>query len=145
MTTQETKKSFFTYQSVSGTNNIKQAINAIYFLKPTQKGVYIKGGQVVNHDGSVKANVFVCDGGIKYVGDGSDFAVPADARVIDATDRLVIPGGIDPHTHFQFPFCGAVAVDDFYYGTRAAISGGTTTISKYSLAQITGLFCSSTS
>lgn len=50
--------------------------------------------------------------------------------MIDATGRLIIPGGIDPHTHFQFEFGGAVSVDDFYHGTRAAVAGGTTTISK---------------
>ena len=39
-----------------------------------------------------------------------------------------MPGGIDTHTHMQLPFMGAYAVDDFNIGTRAAISGGTTSI-----------------
>lgn len=71
------------------------------------------------------------DGKIKYVGPGADFVVPGGVRIIDAAGKLLIPGGIDPHTHFQLPFGGAVSVDDFYQGTKAAVAGGTTTISKY--------------
>ncbi|MCB1613646.1 MAG: dihydropyrimidinase, partial [Xanthomonadales bacterium] len=48
--------------------------------------------------------------------------------VIDAGGRLVMPGGIDPHTHMQLPFMGTVASDDFYTGTAAGLAGGTTSI-----------------
>ena len=49
-------------------------------------------------------------------------------RVIDARGRLVIPGGIDPHTHMELPVAGTVSRDTFESGTRAAAFGGTTTI-----------------
>ena len=54
--------------------------------------------------------------------------VPAGAEELDAGRALVMPGGIDPHTHMQLPFMGTVAVDDFYDGTCAGLAGGTTTI-----------------
>lgn len=57
--------------------------------------------------------------------------MPNGVRVVDASERLVIPGGVDPHTHMQMPFMGTVTKDDFHQGTRAAIAGGTTTISIY--------------
>ena len=54
--------------------------------------------------------------------------IPKEAEVVDASGNFVIPGGIDSHTHFQLPFMGTVASDDFYTGTRAALAGGTTMI-----------------
>uniref|UniRef100_U5ERH4 dihydropyrimidinase n=1 Tax=Corethrella appendiculata TaxID=1370023 RepID=U5ERH4_9DIPT len=102
-------------------------------LQSAQNRLYIKRGHVVNHDSMQQADVYIEDGVIKYVGSGADFVVPGGCRQIDATGKMIIPGGIDPHTHFQLEFGGAVSVDDFYRGTKAAVAGGTTTILDFVL------------
>ncbi len=93
----------------------------------------IRGGTVVSPTGRVQADVLI-DGervvALLAPGDtslGSNLA--ASARiVIDATDKYVIPGGVDGHTHMEMPFGGTQASDTFETGTRAAAWGGTTTI-----------------
>ncbi len=86
----------------------------------------IRGGTVVNADTSQRADV-LCEGGlIRAV--GADLPAPTGAEVVDAGGLLVMPGGIDPHTHMQLPFMGTVTMDDFYTGTAAGLAGGTTSI-----------------
>ncbi|EFN86757.1 Dihydropyrimidinase [Harpegnathos saltator] len=59
---------------------------------------------------------------------GRNLIIPGGTRIIDARGKYVMPGGIDPHTHFEFEFMDTKTVDDFYQGTKAAVAGGTTMI-----------------
>ena len=93
--------------------------------------VLIKGGKIVTAERSFIGDVLLENGKIAAV--GTDLPIPAGAQVHDATGRLVMPGGIDTHTHMQLPFMGTFAVDDYYTGTRAALSGGTTMIIDFVL------------
>ncbi|WP_449370596.1 dihydropyrimidinase [Thiomonas sp.] len=86
----------------------------------------IRGGTVVNADRSERADVLCREGHIVAV--GVDLGAEAGATVLDAGGQYVMPGGIDPHTHMQFPFMGTATMDDFYSGTAAALAGGTTMI-----------------
>uniref|UniRef100_A0A8B9J8H2 Dihydropyrimidinase n=1 Tax=Astyanax mexicanus TaxID=7994 RepID=A0A8B9J8H2_ASTMX len=95
--------------------------------------ILIKGGKVVNEECSERADVYVEDGIIQAV--GLDLETPAGTRVIDARGKLILPGGIDTHTHMELAFMGTVAVDDFYTGTKAAVAGGTTMILDFVIPQ----------
>jgi dihydropyrimidinase len=86
----------------------------------------IRGGTVVNHDWSRRADVLV-DGG-RVIAVEANLEPPAGSDVIDAGGCYVLPGGIDPHTHLEFSFMGTVTADDFEWGTKAALSGGTTMV-----------------
>lgn len=93
----------------------------------------MSGGTVVDVDGSRPASVRVTDQGrIDTVGD--NLVARTGEKVYDATGCLVVPGGVDAHTHLRLPV-GAVRVsDDFWTGTRAAAVGGTTTVIDYATA-----------
>ncbi|XP_068093924.1 dihydropyrimidinase isoform X2 [Hyperolius riggenbachi] len=95
--------------------------------------ILIRGGKIVNCDASRYADVYIEDGIIKDIGDNLQLNDIIDLKVIDATGKLVIPGGIDTHTHLQFPFMGTYSVDDFYIGTKAAVAGGTTMIIDFAI------------
>jgi len=92
--------------------------------------VLIKNGQVVTAVDNYFADVLIEDDKIAVI--GNKLSMEAD-RTIDAGNMLVIPGGIDPHTHMELPFGGTFASDDFKTGTIAAAHGGTTTIVDFAV------------
>lgn len=102
-------------------------------LQSSQNRLLIKNGRVVNDDGMEDADVYIEDGVIKQM--GRNLIIPGGTRTIDATGKLVMPGGVDPHTHFELEMMGAKTADDFYKGTRAAVAGGTTTVIDFVLPQ----------
>lgn len=101
-------------------------------LQSAQNRLIIKNGEVVNEDGTEQVDIYIEDCNIKQI--GKHLIIPGGTRVIDATGKLVLPGGIDCSVHLQTPTKPAddvaetMTIDNFYQGTKAAIAGGTTTI-----------------
>jgi dihydropyrimidinase len=90
----------------------------------------IRNGRIVTAVDDYKADILIEDERISVI--GAKLEMEAD-RVIEASGKLVIPGGIDPHTHMELPFGGTESSDDFLTGTRAAAYGGTTTIIDFAV------------
>src|SRR5947208_14907525 len=90
----------------------------------------IRNGRAVTAVDDYKADILIDGETVSTIGAKLD--IEAD-RVIDADGRLVIPGGIDPHTHMELPFGGTESSDDFRTGTIAAAHGGTTTIIDFAV------------
>jgi dihydropyrimidinase len=100
--------------------------------------ILISGGTVVTAAGTMPADVLVEGEKIAAVVARDDSPErlrpgPAADRVIDATGKYVLPGGIDAHTHMEMPFGGTSSSDTFETGTRAAAWGGTTTIIDFAM------------
>jgi dihydropyrimidinase len=92
--------------------------------QPSARELLIRGGRVVNADGIRDVDVRIVGETIAEV--GPRLAASAGGRVIDAAGRLVMPGGIDPHTHLHPSF-----VDDLASGSMAALAGGITTVGTF--------------
>jgi dihydropyrimidinase len=90
----------------------------------------IRNGRIVTAVDDYNADILIENGTVSMIAKSID--IEAD-KVIDAKGRLVIPGGIDPHTHMELPFGGTSASDTFETGTRAAAFGGTTTIIDFAV------------
>jgi len=91
----------------------------------------IRNGTVVNADTTFAADVRIEGETIREVGPA--LASRDGDQAIDAKGLLLIPGGIDAHTHLDMPFGGTTSSDDFETGTRAAAFGGTTTLVDFAI------------
>ena len=88
----------------------------------------LKNGTVVSGDLSVREDVLIDGETIVKTGQNLE---EEDAQVIDVSGKLLFPGFIDGHTHFDLEVAGTVTADDFETGTKAAIAGGTTLVIDY--------------
>jgi dihydropyrimidinase len=93
----------------------------------------IKNGHIVTAVDSYTADILIDGETIGMIGKDLSSVAGSVDRSIDATGKLVIPGGVDPHTHMDLPFGGTSSSDDFETGTRAAAFGGTTTIIDFAV------------
>jgi len=91
----------------------------------------ITGGQVVSADTTEPWDVGVQDGKVVLLASPGS-VVPEAARTIDARGKLVIPGGVDAHVHFNLPLSPVMTAQSAGPGTRAAAFGGTTTFIDFS-------------
>ncbi|MDV6261876.1 dihydropyrimidinase [Rhodococcoides yunnanense] len=92
----------------------------------------VRGGTVVESHWAAPADLLIDDGRVVAVlAPGSD--VDAAAEVIDATGKLVMPGGVDPHCHVGFTSGEFTSLDSYLECTTAAVFGGTTTIIDFAI------------
>jgi dihydropyrimidinase len=98
---------------------------------PLELDLIVRGGQVVTADTVVRADVGIARGRIAAV--AAPGLLPRGAQELDAAGRLVMPGGVDAHTHIRWPYLDQTTRDDFTSATVAAAFGGTTTVIDYAV------------
>ena len=91
----------------------------------------IRNGSIVTATDTYKADLAIAHGRVAAI--ASELPTENASKVLDASGKLVMPGGIDVHTHLDMPFGGTTSADDFETGTRAAAFGGTTTLIDFAI------------
>jgi dihydropyrimidinase len=103
---------------------MREAVDRPAIMPPT---TLLRGGTIVSDTETRRADLLIDGETIAAVGPD----LVSDAPVVDVTGKLVLPGGIDPHTHFDLPMFDTVSSDDHYTGHKAAAFGGTTTVMDF--------------
>lgn len=85
----------------------------------------LKGGTIINADGRFEGDILISGEIIEAI--GTDLCAEG-AEIIDVSGKLLFPGFIDAHTHFDLDVCNTTTADDFYTGSRSALRGGTTMV-----------------
>src|ERR1051326_6987797 len=93
--------------------------------KGTSMSTLIKNGTLITAAETFEADILIEGETISLI--GKNLQHP-NAEVIDATGKLILPGGVDPHVHLDLPMFDTVSSDDHYTGHKAAAVGGTTTV-----------------
>lgn len=86
----------------------------------------IKGGTIITAAETTNADILISGETIRAI--GHDLPETPQDNIIDAKNKIIMPGGVDVHTHFDLPMFGTVSSDDHYSGHKAAAFGGTTTV-----------------
>lgn len=92
--------------------------------------ILIKNGRIITAADDYIADIFIENEKIVAIGKNLYFEAE---QTIDASNKLVFPGGIDPHVHLDMPFMGTYSSDNYETGTRAALFGGTTMVIDFIL------------
>lgn len=90
--------------------------------------ILIKNGTLVTASETFPSDILIQDEKIARIAPGLEVD---SASVIDASGKLILPGGVDPHVHLDLPMFGTVSSDDHYTGHKAAAFGGTTTVMDF--------------
>ena len=90
----------------------------------------IRNGRIITATDDYTADIFIEDEKISLIGKNLDIGAE---NIIEAENKLIFPGGIDPHVHFDLPFKHTASSDDFETGTRAALFGGTTCVIDFAV------------
>ena len=95
----------------------------------------LKNGTLITASETFQADILIENEQIRQI--GKDLTHPS-AEIIDLTGKMITPGGVDPHTHFDLPMFETVSSDDHYTGHKAAAFGGTTTVMDFAVLEPQG-------